>query len=257
MEEETRFDLTRHPEKKGEFLERQDNHNEKLALPIEGLVQAQEKAKIYAENFAEAPEGAVFFSLTSNVPRTQEARFIFDMELGVIAKKIGDAVIIDLKGEMPDESLAEKLKVAGNKKIIMINGPVHPGLGMHDYNLEEYGKLLKELGSEEKVITSWQTDPEISKRMGVEYGDVEKGFENMLEDIKKIKKELFSDKEVWIKGIGHSGEIEVGLAAYARKNADEIIEKGGGKLIGTMESAFVIIGEDGDTRVEYRGGEIN
>lgn len=220
-------------------MARQDNPKEKISLPVEGLMQAQEEAVKYAEEFAGAPEGTVFWALTSNVPRTQEARFIFDMELGVIAKEIGDAVIIDLEGKMPDEFISGSIKNAGNKKIILINGPVHPGLGMHKYDLDEWIKAEKEFGSEENLISQWQNNPEIARRIGVDYEDVKRGFEDLLEDIKRTSKDIFPGREVWAKGLGHSSEIEIGLAAYAGKSVGEIIEKAGGSLIKTMESAHM------------------
>lgn len=233
-------------------MARQDNPAEKIALPVEGLMQAQEEAVKYAEEFANAPEGAAFWALTSNIARTQEARFIFDMELGVIAKRIGDAVIIDLEGNMPDESVSERIKDAGNKKIILINGPVHPGLGMHKYDLDEWAKAEKEFGSEENLISNWQNNLEIARRIGVNYEDVKHGFEDLLEDIKRTSKDIFPGREVWVKGIGHSSEIEIGLAAYAGKSVGEILEKAGGSLIKTMESAHIMIKPDGETSVGYR-----
>lgn len=257
MNNELLFELTRHPEKKGTMLERQDNPEEKNALPMEGLQQAQEKAAKFADDFFKAPEGSVYWGLTSNISRTQEARFIFDMELGVMAKKIGNAVILDLNEKMPDEKIMAELENNKNKKIILINGPVHPGLGMYDYNMDEYVKLIDEFGSEEKMISEWKNNPEISKRLGVKFDDVSNGFEKIIKDISDTKKKLFSDRELWVKGFGHSAEIEVGLAAYANKEVGEVIEEAGGDLIKTMESAQVVIGADGNRRIEYRGKEIN
>jgi hypothetical protein len=257
MNMETRFDLTRHPEKKGKFLERQDNPEEKIALPVEGLIQAQNEAARFAEEFSQAPEGAVFWGLTSNVSRTQEARFIFDMELGVMAKKIGDAMIIDLNEKMPNESIMKEIKNNEGKKIILVNGPVHPGLGMHDYNMDEFVKLIDELGSEEKLLSKWKQDPEIAKKIGVDYEQVADGFKKLMDDIEKTKQEIFPDRELWVKGFGHSFEIEVGLATYANKTAGEILDSAGGKIIKTMESAHITIKPDGSKKIEYRDKELN
>lgn len=253
---EIKFDLTRHPIKKGEFLPTQENPEKNLDLPVEGIQETQKKAKEFADEFEKAPEGTVFWALTSNAPRTQEARFIFDEELKYIAGKSG-AEIVDLAGQMPDESIMNKMQENKNKKYIFVNGPMHEGLGAQDYNMDEFVKILEEKGgSEEKVISDWSTDPEISKRLGVSYDKVGEGFKNMLDEIEKISKENFSEREVWVKGIGHSGEIEVGLAAYAGKTSARIIEESGGKLIKTMESAYVTIKPSGERKIEYRGKEL-
>ncbi|MFH0969533.1 MAG: hypothetical protein V1804_03440 [Patescibacteria group bacterium] len=249
---ETKFDLTRHPIKKGEFLPTQSNPEKNIDLPVEGIQETQKKAKEFAEEFEKAPEGTVFWALTSNAPRTQEARFIFDEELKYIAEKSG-ALVIDLSGKMPDNSLAKEIEKNKSKKIILINGPVHSGLGIYDYNIEEYSKLMDEKGSEEKVISDWSNDPEISKKIGVDYNKVAEGFEKMLDEIENISKDILPNREIWVKGIGHSGEIEVGLASYAKKTSAEIIEKTGGKLIETMESAHITIKPDGERKIEYRG----
>lgn len=257
MENGTRFDLTRHPEKKGTFLERQDNPEEKIVLPMEGLQQAQAEAVKFAEEFSRAPAGTVFWGLTSNISRTQEARFIFDMELGVLAKKIGDAVIIDLNEKMPDESIIEEIENSKGKKIILVNGPAHPALGMQNYNMDEYAKLTDELGSEEKLISKWKDDPEIAKRIGVEYDKVASGFKELINEIEEAKKNLFPDRELWVKGFGHSAEIEVALATYADKSVGEVLNSAGGEIIKTMESAHIVIKSDGTKKVEYRGKELN
>lgn len=267
MEKEpgTYIELTRHPEKKGEFLSRQDNPKENITLPVEGLIQAQERAKEFAEDFANAPEGTVVWALTSNAPRTHEARFIFDMELGVIAKKIG-AEIIDLQGQEPTELTKNSIEAARapdgtKKKVVLINGPAHPGLGLHNYDLEEYTKLCEEIGSEEALISQWAEDPvvggrKISERLGVTFSQVAEGYKQFLHNISSMSETLFSERPVWVKAFGHSAEIEVGLAAATGKPVKEILEKAGGSLINTMESAHIFI-RPGDTQsIEYRGKEL-
>jgi len=253
---EIKFDLTRHPEKKGTFLPKKKNPEENLDLPVEGIQQTQEKAKQFANEFLEAPEGTVFWALTSNAPRTQEARFIFDEELKYIAKKSG-AIVLDLEGKMPNEEAIAKIKENKDKKVVLANGPVHSGLGIQNYNIEEYLKIIDEKGSEEKVVSDWKTDPELAKRIGVEYDKVKDGFEKMLNEVEEVSKKLFPDREVWVKGIGHSGEIEIGIGAYAGKTSAEVLEAGGGKMISTMESAHITIDPDGKRKVMYRGKELN
>lgn len=254
-EQNIRLDLTRHPEKSGEKLPRQDNPEKSIDLPTEGLMQAQEKAVEFAEEFANAPEGTVVWALTSNAPRTQEARYIFDMELGVIARKTG-AEIIDLDGKMPNEYTLSQISNQ-NKKIVLINGPVHQGLGMQNYNVDEYMALAKELGSEAEVIARWESNPEISRRIGVDYSVVKQGYEQMLADIVKIQQQILPDREVWVKAFGHSGEIEVGMATYVQRPIGEIIHDAGDSLIGTMESVHIAIRPDGTKLVEYQGRIIN
>lgn len=256
-EKNIRLDFTRHPEKSGEKLPRQDNPENNIDLPTEGLMQAQEKAVEFAEEFSQAPEGTVVWAITSNAPRTHEARFIFDMELGVIARKTG-AEIIDLNGKMPDEQIAwQNANANKSKKIVLVNGPVHPGLGLQNYNVDEYMALAKELGSEAEVIANWESNPEISKRIGVDYEAVKQGYQRMLTDIVNIRQKVLPDREVWIKAFGHSGEIEVGIASYAQRSIGEIIHDAGDSLIGTMESAHIVIRPDGTKSVEYQGRIVN
>jgi hypothetical protein len=255
VEKNTYFDLTRHPVKKGQFLKRQDDPEKNIVLPEEGLVQAQEEARKYAEDFSQAPKGSVFWALASDVSRTQETRFIFDMEMNAVAREIGDAFVIDLNGKMPGEEVIGRIRENKDKKIILINGPIHPGLGQHKCDWEEYAKLEEELGSEKELISKWEYDPVIAKRVGVEYKEITEGYKKLLEDIKNISKDIFSGREVWVKGFGHCGEIEIGLAAYADKTAREIIERAGGNLLNTMESVFLTIKPDGKVLIRHRDQE--
>lgn len=256
------LDLHRHPIKSGEFLTTQANPEENIALPLEGLIQAQEAAVEFAEEFSQAPEGTVVFGLTSNAPRTQEAGFIFDMELEAISKKLGSGVVVlDLEGKMPDESTKARVDQAideqGNKnRVVLVNGPIHEGLGIRDYDVAGYESTIEELGSEEKLITEWSRDGAIGDRIGVQYEEVFQGYIQLEKDIRKIQADIFPDREMWVKAFGHSAEIEVALATWAGRNVDEIIKLAGGNVINFMEKARLEIDVAGDRTVQYRGTKL-
>jgi hypothetical protein len=247
-------DLTRHSKKfKDESTERMpaQKEGENIDLPLDGIIETQKAAREYAEEFLKSPEGTIFWAMNSNAARTQEAKFIFDEEMKYIAGKSG-AEIIDLENKMPDESILQQVQNLEGKKIVLVNGPMHPGLGIQNYNMDEFRNLIKQEGSEEKVISDWANNPEVAKIIGVEYRKVKEDFDGLLKDIEDVKKKLFPNREIWVKNIGHSGEIEVGLAAITGKNSGEIIKDAGNKLIQTMESAHITIKPDGKKLVEYR-----
>ena len=256
------LDLHRHPIKNGEFLPTQANPEENIALPFEGLIQAQEIAAEFANEFAQAPKGTVVFGLTSNAPRTQEAGFIFDMELQAVSKKLGDnVVVLDLGGKMPDESTKAQVDQAvdeqdNKKKVILVNGPVHAGLGIRDYDVAGYESAIGELGSEEALVTEWGRDGAIGDRIGVQYEEVFQGYIRLEKDIRKIREDIFPDREMWIKAFGHSGEIEVALATWTGRNIDEIIKLAGGNVINFMENARLENDSIGDRTVKYHGTKL-
>src|SRR3989344_8060663 len=81
--------LNRHPEKSGTKVPTQTpegKEGEPNALPMEGILQAQQRGVELGEQLKKSPVGSVFLGFTSNVPRTHEADYILGQELRVAAK---------------------------------------------------------------------------------------------------------------------------------------------------------------------------
>lgn len=260
------IDIHRHPIKTGEFLPQQLDPTKDIDLPVEGLQQAQAEASRFAEEFAAAPEGTIVWSLASTAPRTQETQFIFDMELKTIARKLkedtGEEIsIIDLHGEMPDEKIKVDIESAvtdddRKKKMVFINGPHTPMLGPRDYDIDQYEKLINELGSEEELIAKWPESDGVSRRINVNYGAVADGFEGLMGNIVQAQKNFFPDRDVWVKAFGHSAEVEVALATWSKMTTRDIISLGHGGVVGFLESARVELSPEGEQSISYRSEEI-
>jgi hypothetical protein len=263
---QTQVDIHRHPIKSGEFLPQQKDPTIDIALPVEGLQQAQAEAARFAEEFAAAPEGTVVWSLASTAPRTQEAQFIFDMELKTIARKLkeetGEEIsIIDLQGNMPDKRVKDGIDSAmtdddQKMKVVLVNGPHTELLGPGDYNLEQYEKLMDELGSEEELIARWPEFDEVSRRINVDYGQVADGFEKLMGSIVQSQKNLFPDRNVWVKAFGHSAEVEVALATWSKLSTKDILSLGKGGMVGFLESARVELDPEGNQSITYRNSQL-
>ena len=80
------FQIRRHPEKKGEEITTPEGV--KIPLPVEGIIQAQQKGAELAQQIKDASSNTVFWRFTSNQPRTAEADFVFGQELKVIVRKL-------------------------------------------------------------------------------------------------------------------------------------------------------------------------
>lgn len=255
----TRVDLFRHPDKKGTFLPKQSDPDQNIELPKEGLEQAHFRAVEFAKEFKQAADGTVIWALTSNAPRTQIAREIFDSELRLAAQELGDeAIVMDMAGEMPTarvkELVAKAVQANGRKKkIVLINGPVHPALGIQKYDDPAYIALSKKLGGEQNMVGQWQHDPMVSKRIGVEYDHVAEGFAKMADEVEHISTEIFPDRNVWLPAFGHSFEVEVALATWSGTTTESVVQAGGEQIIGTMQSGRLEIMPDGQRHVTYNG----
>lgn len=263
---QTQIDIHRHPIKSGEFLPQQMDPAKDIALPVEGLQQAQAEAARFAEEFAAAPEGTIVWSLASTAPRTQEAQFIFDMELKTVARKLkketGEEIsIIDLHGSMPDKKIKDDIDSAvtddgRKKKVVLINGPHTDMLGPGDYDLEQYEKLMDELGSEEELIARWPEFEEVSRRINVNYNEVADGFEKLMGSIVQAQKNLFPNRNVWVKAFGHSAEVEVALATWSKLSTQDILSLGKGGMVGFLESARVELDPEGNQSITYRDSQL-
>lgn len=251
---EARIELTRHPIKLGRMLPRQDNPLENIGLPFEGIIQAKREAEKFASEFVKAPNGTLFWTMASNKPRTQEAAWIFERELASLVKTRPDIAVIDLEGQMPATSFRarieeEKMPDGTDRKIVLINGPVHPALGENFPTSPSVMSLYDRLDDLE-AFKAWAADPGIGRSECVGVEEIGAGFSNMIERVREIGQEI--GRNIVVKAFGHSGQIEAGIAAVTGLHPLEILEDAGGTLINTLEHADVMLRPNRNPLVRYR-----
>ena len=243
------FELRRHPEKSGTELKTPSG--EKTPLPKEGIQQAQAEGKKFADRIKEIPK-AVVFGFTSNVPRTQEAGYIWSEELRYMAKQLPDSRVFDLQKEGSLDQIASQVDDSVDK-VIVINSPAHTGLGGRKWNMEAVQTRTKELGGEPNALRKWMVDPELQQEFGVTPEQIAQETRSWIQEQQDTATRLFPGRPVIITGIGHAFELDTAIAALMGKEfAESTVDEMGGKLINTMEGARIVIDETGKGAVEYR-----
>jgi len=250
---EVEVDLMRHPEKKGTPVPTQGPEGEEGApgpLPREGIIQAQEEARKFAERIGDIPK-AVVFGYVSNQPRTAEADFILGMELQHVAKELPNSRVFDRNQDGPLEQIAARVDEKADR-VIIVNSQTEPAMGMHGWNLEAVMKKLETMG-ESEYLAQWMGDPELQREAGLTPEEMAEEMRAWVAGQVQKAKELFPGRPVIITGFGHSWDLDVGIAALmGRKFTRETLGEMGGEQIKTMEGARIVVQPDGTGTIEYR-----
>jgi len=262
---EVEVDLMRHPEKKGTpvstqekvIIEDEEGRKKEESkegapgpLPQEGIIQAQEEARKFAERLRDIPR-AVVFGYVSNQPRTAEADFILGMELQHVAKELPNSRVFDRNQDGTLEQIAARVDEKADR-VIIINSQTEPAMGMHNWNLKPVIKRLETMG-ESEYLAQWMGNPELQKEAGLTPEEMAEEMKQWVAEQTRQARELFPGRPVIITGFGHSWDLDVGIAALmGKKFTRETLGEMGGEQIKTMEGAKIVVQPDGTGTIEYR-----
>lgn len=252
-DDQVRISLNRHPEKAGTKVPMQTlegKEGEPNLLPLEGILQAQQKGIELGEQFKKAPAGSVFLGFTSNVSRTQEADYILGQELKVAARNMSNAAVFDgRRGELSSEEIAEQVD-SSIDRVVIINSPQDATFGMRKWNLQELvGDMQKTGKTEVELFNDWLEDEEMQKRYGFTPKEIADEFKTWIKDQAERVRKLFPSRPVVITGIGHSFELDAAIYSLMGKEFSKETSAELGGMIGTMEGAEVIL-YPGDTSLD-------
>jgi len=256
MSTESEFHIYRHPEKKGEMLPRQDNPDEMIDLPKEGLQQAQQEFADLAKRVEKIP-GAVILVYTSIVPRAVEAGYIASEELRVMAEQLPNSKIFSLEKEGSLEKISQQVDKKTDK-VVIVEPIVDLVFGDRDLKDDEVKTLFAKYNvkTADEFIAKWLDNKEMQAEFEDKIGTTPLGaasemrawIGNKFHEVQK----LFPGRPMVVAGIGHSGNLDAAFLGLRSKSViGEELEKIGGS-IKTMEKATLIVDQDGKGSVEYR-----
>lgn len=268
-DDSVQFDIRRHPIKKGEMLsdiaEKKgvpELQREKVALPVEGIIEAQKKAVEFAKKVEQAPEGTVYFGVHSNISRTKEANFIFEEEVKYIARKHPEWLVVDVSyfesQKLKDviKTITSVITLSTDRKIILLNGGEDEAMGMYSWNMDEVVKEIDATGGDEnEVLKKWLDDPQVQQRLGVSPQEVVGNFRNFIAEKTRLVRDYFPGRPAMISGIAHSWELDAAFAAMLGKDLSGASMDEIGGMINTMEDAQINVAPDGRVSTQFRGIE--
>lgn len=266
-DDEVRILLNRHPEKSGTKVPTQTpegREGEPNALPMEGILQAQQKGVELGEQLKNSPVGSVFLGFTSNVPRTQEADYVLGQELrvaakGMTAESVPTAVFDGRRGELSLEEIARQIDPSMDR-VIIINSPQDSTFSMRKWNLQELVNDMQRTGKTEvELFNDWLEDEELQKRYGFTPKEIADEFKMWMKNQAERVRELFPSRPVVITGIGHSFELDAAIYSLMGREFSKETSAELGGMIGTMEGAQVVLypGETVEEQSRRKEGEQN
>ncbi len=245
---------------------------EKLALGLDGIIEAQAAAVRYAESFKNAPAKTVVLGYVSNQGRTGEAASIFDQELRHVVEGssadlsanenktslepgLEDSKVFDLQEAGSLEAIAAQIDDQTDK-VVIVNAERHSNMGMREWDMGALKQDMQSLGIDEVgALKKWLSEPETQIRYKVTPEQIAGEGRVFLQEQAAKMKELFPGRPVMINAIGHSWEYDAQIISFLNeKMSGETLEKLGG-MIGTMEGAKITIQPDGEATISYRDME--
>jgi hypothetical protein len=261
METHKQFETVRHGEKQGEELSEA------------GIGQAKEKAGKLLDEIKNAPDGAVFYAMSSNVGRAVETRNVIEEELKDLARGNQEIEFISVH----DVEKIEQAKGDKSRKYVITDIQPSAALGFNERTPSipaflKYKKLYK--NDEDLIGKTWAARQseivKLKKKIKQEMPELDvsnispKEFEETPEETAlkyvRLMRRMAEITEKYFPGhpwkglqIGHNLSADFAAIALLGKDISvESIERLGGKFREFLESAYFEI-NGGKTVAKYRG----